>query len=217
MIDSFTDYSILDCVEECLRRKRCKSISYYQGAHYCETNYENRRGASSMYIQDSGWIYSDIEDWDKEIIGACSNANCRENEKCNHLSLGEFKCVLSDCGVPRSENISFDAVERWDGIGIYRRIHLKCAENYRQTGSQQFICQSNGKWKTDLNCESACPKDWDEFDGHCYFYGEENLSWHDAKRKCESEEAGAYLVEVKDKRENEYLVETFHNTFEKSE
>ncbi|XP_061190113.1 lymphocyte antigen 75-like [Saccostrea echinata] len=206
MIDSFTDYSILDCVEECLRRKRCKSISYYQGAHYCEINYESRNTSSLMYVQDAGWIYSDIEDWDNELIGPCSNANCTENEKCDQLSFQEFKCILTDCGVPTDKNVSFSMVDRWDGIGIYRGIHLKCAENYNQTGSQLFVCQSNGKWKSDLICEKVCPQDWIEFEGHCYFKGED-VSWHYAKEVCESEDA--YLVEVNEEKENDFLKETF--------
>ncbi|XP_062600822.1 neurocan core protein-like [Saccostrea cucullata] len=167
-----------------------------------------------MYVQGSGWIYSDIEDWDKELIGPCSKANCNDNQTCQQLPFGEFKCILSDCGVPRSENVTLDAVKRWDGIGIQRRIHIKCAENYKQTGSQQFICQSNGKWRTDLICEKGCDKGWSEFENHCYYKYETSVTWQEAKEKCEKK--NAYLVEVNEEKENDFLQKTFLQIIESS-
>lgn len=65
MITSYDKYSILDCVEDCLRTTRCRSVNYCQGAHFCQTNFENRTTVPDLYIEKPGWIYSDIEDWDK--------------------------------------------------------------------------------------------------------------------------------------------------------
>ncbi|XP_062591129.1 sialate:O-sulfotransferase 1-like [Saccostrea cucullata] len=48
--------------------------------------------------------------------------------------------------------MSAESVERWDGIGIKRRIHLKCTDEYEQTGNGIFICNGNGKWKSDMVC-----------------------------------------------------------------
>lgn len=64
MIKSYDKYSILDCVEDCLRTTRCRSINYYQGAHFCQINFENKTTVPDLYTEKPGWIYSDIEDWD---------------------------------------------------------------------------------------------------------------------------------------------------------
>jgi hypothetical protein len=64
MINSFINYSIVDCAEECLRTTRCRSVSYYKGTNYCEVNYENKFTASDRFLESQGWIYSEKEDWD---------------------------------------------------------------------------------------------------------------------------------------------------------
>lgn len=152
MITSYDGYSILDCVEDCLRTTRCRSINYYQGAHFCQTNFEKRTTVPGLYIEKPGWIYSDIEDWDKEIAGACSRSNCRINEKCIPQPFDQFTCVISDCGEPRGEGFSMEHVREWDAIGITRGMHITCAAKYNQLGSELFVCRSNGTWRTDLSC-----------------------------------------------------------------
>lgn len=42
--------------------------------------------------------------------------------------------------------------QEWDAIGISRRIHITCARGYKKQGSEQFVCLSDGTWKTDLIC-----------------------------------------------------------------
>lgn len=58
MITLFINYSILDCVEDCLRTKRCQSVNYHQVTHFCQTNFENRTTESGLYILKPGWIYN---------------------------------------------------------------------------------------------------------------------------------------------------------------
>lgn len=65
MITSYGKYSILDCVEDCLRTTRCRSINYCQGAHFCQTNFKSSTDVPEHYIEKPGWIYTDIGDWDK--------------------------------------------------------------------------------------------------------------------------------------------------------
>ncbi|XP_065922173.1 uncharacterized protein [Magallana gigas] len=160
MITSYDGYSILDCVEDCLRTTRCRSINYYQGAHFCKTNFENRTTVPGLYIEKPGWIYSDIEDWDKEIAGACSRSSCRINEKCIPQPFDQFTCVISDCGEPRGEGFSMEHVREWDAIGITRGMHITCAAKYNQLGSELFVCRSNGTSRTDLSCHKnyVCEK-----------------------------------------------------------
>jgi hypothetical protein len=78
MIDSFINYSIVDCAEECLRTTRCRSVSYYKGTNYCEINYENKSTASDRFLESQGWIYSEKEDWDSvSMMYACRLGYCK--------------------------------------------------------------------------------------------------------------------------------------------
>uniref|UniRef100_A0A8W8NN32 Apple domain-containing protein n=1 Tax=Magallana gigas TaxID=29159 RepID=A0A8W8NN32_MAGGI len=67
MITSYDGYSILDCVEECLRTTRCRSVNYHQGAHFCQINFKSNVSTPAQYIEKPGWIYSNIEDWDRHV------------------------------------------------------------------------------------------------------------------------------------------------------
>uniref|UniRef100_K1RHX4 Sushi domain-containing protein n=1 Tax=Magallana gigas TaxID=29159 RepID=K1RHX4_MAGGI len=152
----------MDCVEDCLRTTRCRSINYYQGAHFCQTNFENRTTVPELYIAKPGWIYTDIEDWDKKIAGACSRSSCRINEKCIPQPFDQFTCVISDCGVPKGEGFSMEHVREWDAIGISRGIHITCADKHNQLGSERFVCRSNGTWRADL----SCPEKYNDYIKH---------------------------------------------------
>ncbi|XP_052695716.1 uncharacterized protein LOC128174123 [Crassostrea angulata] len=158
MITSYDGYSILDCVEDCLRTTRCRSVNYHQGGHFCQTNFKSRTTEPTLYKEKSGWIYSDKEDWDKGIAGSCSKTNCALNEKCISKPFGQSSCVLSDCGIPSWGGFSMNEAQEWDAIGISRRIHITCAPGYKKQGSEQFVCLSDGTWKTDVICSlEGCP------------------------------------------------------------
>ncbi|XP_052695712.1 uncharacterized protein LOC128174119 [Crassostrea angulata] len=152
MITSYDGYSILDCVEDCLRTTRCRSINYHQGAHFCQTNFESRVSTPDLYLEKPGWIYSDIEDWDRVIAGACSMSNCSMNEKCIPKPFDQITCVISDCGIPLNESFSMEKVREWDAIGVERGIHITCSAGYKQQGSERFVCRPDGSWMTDLSC-----------------------------------------------------------------
>ncbi|XP_062611655.1 uncharacterized protein LOC134273472, partial [Saccostrea cucullata] len=161
MIDSFVEYSILDCVGECLRTTRCYSLNYYKGANYCELNYENKTSVPGKFVENEGWIYSERQDWEKELAGPCSSKVCEINEKCINVGCNS-SCQISDCGIPFTTRMTSDSVERWDGIGVERRIHVKCSDEYQQSGSGIFICNRNGKWNYDMSCNGkrlGCFKD----------------------------------------------------------
>ncbi|XP_048750885.2 mannose-binding protein C-like isoform X2 [Ostrea edulis] len=150
MIDSFVDYSILDCVEDCLRRKRCKSVSYYGGAKYCEINYENKTTAPNKYLESAGWVYSEREDWDKTITGPCAFSNCEMNQACQPLPFAKHKCVLTDCGIPKMHRADMDEVGRWDAIAIGRMVHPRCINQDKHIG--RLLCSKEGHWIVDRNC-----------------------------------------------------------------
>ncbi|XP_048749571.2 uncharacterized protein LOC125661567 [Ostrea edulis] len=153
IILSLLNYSLLDCVEECLRTTRCQSFNYHRGTLVCQINYENEPAAQTVYEKTLGWIYSDIKDWSRDLAGSCSVSKCAINEKCVHQPFGKFKCILSDCGIPYNSTMTADDVRDWDGIGIALSLHLKCTEDYQQRGSGRFVCQANGEWISDLFCE----------------------------------------------------------------
>ncbi|XP_062587178.1 fibrinogen alpha chain-like [Saccostrea cucullata] len=155
LIESYVNYSILDCVEECLRTKRCRSVNYYKGANFCEINFRRKENNQKLYREASGWLYTDIQYWDKVLAGSCAGPPCKKNyEKCIPKPFGQYECVLSDCGIPVNKiNTTWD-VHEWDGIGIRKRIHIKCLESFKQRGSGMIVCHKNGTWITDLVCQA---------------------------------------------------------------
>ena len=64
-IDTYGGVSFLDCVKECLVTTRCKSVNYFKGANYCETNYEDKASAVDKFLTKTGWVYSERGDWPK--------------------------------------------------------------------------------------------------------------------------------------------------------
>ncbi|XP_062571324.1 ryncolin-4-like, partial [Saccostrea cucullata] len=100
MIESYVNYSLLDCVEECLRTRRCKSVNYYKGANFCEINFRRNTTRPAFYRQAPGWLYTDIRYWDEVLAGSCAGSPCKNYEKCIPKPFGEYECVLSvrtDC------------------------------------------------------------------------------------------------------------------------
>uniref|UniRef100_A0A8W8MKP2 Apple domain-containing protein n=1 Tax=Magallana gigas TaxID=29159 RepID=A0A8W8MKP2_MAGGI len=75
VIQSYAEISFLDCVTECLVTPRCKSVNYFKGANFCESNYENKTTAETRYMESAGWVYSEKEHWPKDLAGACLKLN----------------------------------------------------------------------------------------------------------------------------------------------
>ena len=44
---------------------RCKSVNYFKGANYCETNYEDKASAVDKFLTETRWVYSERGDWPK--------------------------------------------------------------------------------------------------------------------------------------------------------
>ncbi|XP_062606081.1 fibrinogen alpha chain-like, partial [Saccostrea cucullata] len=154
MIEAYLNYSILDCVEECLRTKRCRSVNYYKGANFCEINFSRNITQPAFYRQAPGWLYTDIQYWDEVLAESCAGSPCEINEKCIPKAFGQFDCVLSDCGIPIDiiKNTTWN-VQDWEGIGIRKRMHIKCLDSFEQRGSGMIVCHKNGTWITDLVCQ----------------------------------------------------------------
>nr|XP_034316857.1 aggrecan core protein-like [Crassostrea gigas] len=207
LIQSFAQLSFLDCVIECLVTPRCKSVNYFKGANFCETNYENKTTANTRYENSAGWVYSEKEHWPKDLAGACANSNCQINQTCKHKKYSvdpTNECVLSDCGIPARTDIDLSTTKREDAIGIHRRIHASCFDGSYQFGSGRLICQSNGEWKYDIHCEK---REWIQYLDHIYFHFNHRVTWTQAEEHCESYDA--YLVAINTESENDWLLKTF--------
>lgn len=68
MVNSFPEFSFIDCVIECLVTPRCISVNYCTGAKFCEINYGDKVTPGTKSSNISGWIYSDMTQWPKVII-----------------------------------------------------------------------------------------------------------------------------------------------------
>ncbi|XP_062598775.1 perlucin-like protein [Saccostrea cucullata] len=67
------------------------------------------------------------------------------------------------------------------------------------------IKQSPG-WRF-YNIKNACEYGWTERSGHCYFCNQTRSNWNVAQATCQTHDA--YLVEIGDQRENEWITEKF--------
>lgn len=63
VINSFPEFSLIDCVTECLVTPRCVSVNYCTGAKFCEINYQ--RKSETKYVMSAGWVYSEKDHWPK--------------------------------------------------------------------------------------------------------------------------------------------------------
>ncbi|XP_061166293.1 macrophage mannose receptor 1-like [Saccostrea echinata] len=111
-----------------------------------------------------------------------------------------LQCTVSDCGVPVILRADMNSVERWDGIGVERRMRLQCLSPYSRKGSGVILCQKDGQWKTDILCGF-------EFQGHFYRFHSEATTWEGAKARCNS--FGGYLVELDTGNERDWIFTTF--------
>lgn len=68
MVNSFPEFSFIDCVIECLVTPRCISVNYCTGAKFCEINYGDKVTLGTKSSNVSGWIYSDMTQWPKVIM-----------------------------------------------------------------------------------------------------------------------------------------------------
>ncbi|XP_062615104.1 snaclec bitiscetin subunit beta-like [Saccostrea cucullata] len=81
-------------------------------------------------------------------------------------------------------------------ISIYREEHMELRAEIRRLSSRLN--------KTEV---FVCSAEWVDYRGHCYKYHETKMTWNDAKIACEEE--GAYLVEIEDNLESDWITDQF--------
>ncbi|VDI02559.1 Hypothetical predicted protein [Mytilus galloprovincialis] len=47
-------------------------------------------------------------------------------------------------------------------------------------------------------------RQWQKYNGHCYYFGTDNLDWFTSERKCR--EIGGYIVKIDDSSENSWVI-----------
>ncbi|XP_061185673.1 perlucin-like protein [Saccostrea echinata] len=95
-------------------------------------------------------------------------------------------------------------------------LSLKCegfGYNIAQKDCQLMICslyglnkQASRGWRF-YNIKNACEYGWAENSGHCYFFNQTRSDWSDAQATCQTH--NAYLIEIGDRTENEWITEKF--------
>ncbi|XP_063396541.1 CD209 antigen-like protein C [Mytilus trossulus] len=71
-------------------------------------------------------------------------------------------------------------------------------------GVNRFTCSCVGGY-TGLRCQTApqCPYNWKLYNGHCYLFATQKLTWHDAKNACSR--ASSYLAVVDNRYEDMWI------------
>ena len=67
--------SITECAKLCFSYVRCKSFNFGFQLNHCELNVESQSSGSVILDEQSGYYYSDIHLWPKEVSWASTREN----------------------------------------------------------------------------------------------------------------------------------------------
>ncbi|XP_052694133.1 lectin BRA-3-like [Crassostrea angulata] len=90
---------------------------------------------------------------------------------------------------------------------LYDKTSKKCLGLYSFEKSAISFSQIPGLSDKTEQYRKGCDFDWIEFKGHCYFYGQQQVTWPEAKLECQKK--CSYLVEIEDKEESAWLALMF--------
>ncbi|KAK3101332.1 hypothetical protein FSP39_002750 [Pinctada imbricata] len=65
IITKENDISFMECIQQCVNYKRCKSVNYLRSFLQCELNYEEELSEEIFFISNSNVIFSRIKEWKK--------------------------------------------------------------------------------------------------------------------------------------------------------
>ena len=63
-----------------------------------------------------------------------------------------LKLKIKDCGIPEKYSVDIDNMQQGDAIALNRRMHVRCAEGFEQSGTGRVICRSSREWDYQINC-----------------------------------------------------------------
>lgn len=90
---------------------------------------------------------------------------------------------------------------------IYNTISKQCMGVHSVEKDVYFYQQVPSLSSEMQQFRKGCGSDWVEFKGHCYFYGQQTVTWSNAKLECQN--MCSYLVEIEDKEEADWLSTAF--------
>ncbi|EHB18647.1 C-type lectin domain family 4 member A [Heterocephalus glaber] len=89
-------------------------------------------------------------------------------------------------------------------------------QKYTQLLEEETIVKEGTQKHTELECKrsnstkkdkvwSCCPKNWESFSSHCYFYSTKSKSWQESNERCSSMEA--HLVVITSEEEQHFITQ----------
>ena len=94
LIDVVHRVTLIDCIEECLFRKRCLSVNYWRSVLLCEMNSET--GNLTALTDDFRTVFTDVQNWDKVFKCQYKTKHIFFFHCCNDLTLGTFFKIVME-------------------------------------------------------------------------------------------------------------------------
>ncbi|XP_045208463.2 uncharacterized protein LOC123560316 [Mercenaria mercenaria] len=189
----FQGFSITDCVVQCGLRPRCMALNFRSQGNICE-----------LFSSDSGSTIkggrcllvkrSDI----RNIKTPCKR--CFGGQICDADSK---LCIHKECKhSPKLKNGKVLGNRKEVGMTLRYTCDYGFKRNNNVHGAK---CLQSGKWNQTAGCARGCRTDWVLFNGSCYLFSVEMLSWYEAKDYCKSKRST--LVSVKDDAVHQFITE----------
>ncbi|XP_048770488.1 uncharacterized protein LOC125676703 [Ostrea edulis] len=145
------------CIRECLLRRSCKSINYYQLLSLCDINYDTISSNHSLQQLGGTWRYLDKRQMYSMLdVSPCSDTTCGENERCEVLANKSVVCSVTECGPLAAEKLRL-VDSSYSPLMVGSRVRYQCVNNPSLLVLHQ--CQQTGTWKALQRIPKECIKD----------------------------------------------------------
>ena len=148
------DVTLYTCGEECMRRRRCKSVLYYTEMKFCRLRDVADVTVASTQGLRKLCLSSDVLTWDFSVIGNCAPRPCDEKSRCYLNKYLIDRCEMTEC--LRSVISNGHAASLTSDVGSSTAFF--CDEPYTRVG-QSYVntCDANGEWSVpDFACYPRC-------------------------------------------------------------
>ena len=150
---TFTDVTLYECADECMRRTRCLSFLYHSDMKFCMLRSEAEVIPPSIAGLYRLCLSSDIMTWNLAVIGPCATRPCDRKSRCES-NYASFTCVVSEClhplPMPDSKLVS-------SMMTVGSRNLYFCLHQYTVVGNRVITCTDSGTWTdSDFTCQQRC-------------------------------------------------------------
>ncbi|XP_045202099.2 uncharacterized protein LOC123555556 [Mercenaria mercenaria] len=148
--------SLQDCMNECDRRSRCKTIMFRRGMGHCSL--KENVVVSSLRDIEPLCMYLKKTDWLPSYLGPCNQSQCGETEKCVKSKENPkiFRCLKSECRQPTYIAQTYLTSNK-KSVGSVNR--YKCKSGYTGFGAASITCKDDATWSTtNFHCLKNCKK-----------------------------------------------------------